>query len=135
MMIYSGGELSVGLLPFFATCAELNEGGGHSTLEHNNTSWFQFWRACRIYSSIKWKVHNLGDITISCFFHCVTQLKHCTLDKLSSSIFCCLRGCEGSVTPNRISTCFNIYSHESPIVTIYHQIPSSTNLGKLSKTF
>ena len=27
MMIYSGGELSVGRLPFFATCAELNEGG------------------------------------------------------------------------------------------------------------
>ena len=68
MMIYSGGELSVGRLPFFATCAELNEGGGQSTLEHNNTSWFQFWRACRIYSSMKWKVHNLGDITISYFF-------------------------------------------------------------------
>ena len=35
MMIYSGGELSVGRLPFFATCAELNEGGGVTA--HRNT--------------------------------------------------------------------------------------------------
>ena len=44
------------------------------------------------------------------FLHCVTQLKLETLDKLSSSIFCCLWVCRASVTPSQISTFFNVYT-------------------------
>ena len=36
--------------------------------------------------------------------YCVTQLKLDTVEKLSSSIFCCLCVCEASVTPDQIST-------------------------------
>ena len=58
----------------------------------------------------------------------VTQFKLFTLDKLSSAIFCCLSVCQASVTPNQISTFSNIYRHTSPLLTMYHLIPSSTNL-------
>ena len=51
-----------------------------------------------------------------------------TGDKLSGSIFCCLWVCHTSVTPDKISTFFNIYRHTSPLLTMYHLIPSSTNL-------
>ena len=60
--------------------------------------------------------------------NCVTQLKLYTLDKLSSSIFCCLLVCQASVTPDQISTFSNIYRHTSPLLTMYHLIPISTNL-------
>ena len=36
--------------------------------------------------------------------------------------------CQASVTPNQISTFSNIYRHTSPLLTMYHLIPSSTNL-------
>ena len=62
------------------------------------------------------------------FWHCVTQLKLDTVEKLSSSIFCCLCVCEASVTPDQISTFSNIYRHTSPLLTMYHLISSSTNL-------
>ena len=62
---------------------------------------------------------------IGCF--CVTQLKPHTLYKLSSSKFCGLWVCEGSVTPDQISTFSKIYRHTSPLLTLYHLIPSSTN--------
>ena len=65
--IQEGNSRSAGF-HFLQLAPNSMRGGGQSTLEHNNTSWFQFWRACRIYSSMKWKVHNLGDITISYFF-------------------------------------------------------------------
>ena len=68
-------------------------------------------------------------ITISFkFFNCVTQLMLYTGDKLSSTIFCCLSVCEVSITPDQISTFSNIYRHTSPLLTMYHLIPSSTNL-------
>ena len=51
-----------------------------------------------------------------------------TGDKVSSSIFCCLWVCQASVTPDQISTFSNIYWHTSPLLTLYHLIPSSTNL-------
>ena len=51
-----------------------------------------------------------------------------TGDKLSSPIFCCLSVCEVLVTPDQISTFSNIYRHTSPLLTMYHLIPSSTNL-------
>ena len=64
--------------------------------------------------------------------HCVTQLKLYTVDKLSSPIFGCLSVsvwvCEASVTPDQISTFSNIYRPTSPLLTLYHLIPSSTNL-------
>ena len=60
--------------------------------------------------------------------NCVTQLMLYTGDKVSSSIFCCLWVCQASVTPDQISTFSNIYSHTSPLLTMYHLIPSSTNL-------
>ena len=41
--------------------------------------------------------------------NCVTQLMLYTGDKLSSTIFCCLSVCQGSVTPDQISTFSNIY--------------------------
>ena len=59
---------------------------------------------------------------------CVTQLMLYTGDKLSSPIFCCLSVCQVSVTPDQISTFSNIYRHTSPLLTMYHLIPSSTNL-------
>ena len=52
------------------------------------------------------------------FIHsCVTQLKLYTLDKLSSTIFCCLSVCETSVTPNQFSNLFNIFRHISPTLS------------------
>ena len=65
--IQEGNSRSAGF-HFLQLAPNSMRGGAHSTLEHNNTSWFQFWRACRIYSFMKWKVHNIGDITISYFF-------------------------------------------------------------------
>ena len=44
------------------------------------------------------------------FLHCVTQLRLETLDKLSSSIFCCLSVCQASVAPGQIFT-FSIYTY------------------------
>ena len=60
--------------------------------------------------------------------NCVTQLMLYTGDKLSSTIFCCLWVCQASVTPDPISTFSNIYRHTSPLLSLYHLIPSSTNL-------
>ena len=40
----------------------------------------------------------------------------------------CLSVCEASVSPDQISTFSNIYRHTSPLLTMYHLIPSSTNL-------
>ena len=40
----------------------------------------------------------------------------------------CQSVCEVSVTPDQISTFSNIYRHTSPLLTMYHLIPSSTNL-------
>ena len=60
--------------------------------------------------------------------NCVTQLMLYTGDKLSSTIFCCLWVCQASVTPDQISAFSNIYRHTSPLLTMYHLIPSSTNL-------
>ena len=60
-----------------------------------------------------------------CF--CVTQLKLYTGYKLSSPIFCCLWVCQASVTPDQISTFSNIYRHTSPMLTLYHVIPSSAS--------
>ena len=59
--------------------------------------------------------------------NCVTQLMLYTGDKLSSSIFC-LWVCQASVSPDQISTFSNIYRHTSPLLALYHLIPSSTNL-------
>ena len=61
--------------------------------------------------------------------YCVTQLKLYTGDKLSSSIFWCLSVCQASVTPDQISTFYNIYRNTSPLLTMYHLIASSTNLS------
>ena len=36
--------------------------------------------------------------------------------------------CQASVTPDQISTFSNIHRHTSPLLTMYHLIPSSTNL-------
>ena len=52
--------------------------------------------------------------------NCVTQLKLDTVEKLSSSIFCCLCVCEASVTPDQISTFSNIYRHTSTLLTQYN---------------
>ena len=60
--------------------------------------------------------------------NCVTQLKLYTVDKLSGPIFYCLSVCEALVTPDQISTFSNIYRHTSPLLTLYHLIPSRTNL-------
>ena len=60
--------------------------------------------------------------------NCVTQLKLYTVDKLSSPIFCCLSVCEESGTLDFISTFPNIYRHKTPLLTLYHLIPSSINL-------
>ena len=60
--------------------------------------------------------------------YCVTQLKLWILDKLSSSIFCCLSISSGSGigdTRPKLQF-FNIYRHKSPILTLYHQVSSST---------
>ena len=58
-------------------------------------------------------------------FHCVTQLKLDTGEKLSSTIFCCLCVSEASVSPDQISTFSNIYRHTSPLLTQYNLILSS----------
>ena len=61
--------------------------------------------------------------------NCVTQLKLYTGDKLSSSIFCCLWVSVwgiGNTQPNLHFS--NIYRHTSPLLTLYHLKPSSTNL-------
>ena len=59
--------------------------------------------------------------------HCVTQLMLYTGEKLSSPIFCCLSVCQASVSPDQISTFSNIYRHTSPMLTLYHVIPSSAS--------
>ena len=51
---------------------------------------------------------------------CVTQLKLDTVEKLSSSIFCCLSVCQASVSPDQISTFSNIYRHTNPLLTQYN---------------
>ena len=66
--------------------------------------------------------------TYGYFCYCVTQLMLYTGDKLSSPIFCCLWVCQASVTPDQISTFFNIYRHTSPLLTMYHLISSSIDL-------
>ena len=58
----------------------------------------------------------------------MTQLKLYTVDKLSSTIFCCLSVSKASVTPDQISTFSNVYRHTSPLLTLYHLLPSNTNL-------
>ena len=50
---------------------------------------------------------------------CVTQLKLYTLDKLSSTIFCCLCVSEGSVSLAQISTFFNILKKVEICIYIY----------------
>ena len=56
--------------------------------------------------------------------NCVTQLKLDTVEKLSSSIFCCLSVSqsvsEASVSPDQISTFSNIYRHTSTLLTQYN---------------
>ena len=58
----------------------------------------------------------------------MTQLQLYTVDNLSSTIFCCLYVCQALVSPNQIFTFSNIYRHTSPLLTLHHLIPSSTNL-------
>ena len=62
---------------------------------------------------------------------CVTQLKLYTLDKLSTTIFCCLSVCEASVTPDQISTFPNIYRHTSTLLTQYNLILSTVSNTEL----
>ena len=62
-------------------------------------------------------------------WNCVTQLKLYTVDKLSSSIFCCLSVCQASVTLNQISTFSNIW------VNCYCWGNSSMVEGRFSKWF
>ena len=40
----------------------------------------------------------------------------------------CQSVCQASVSPDQISFFSNIYRHTSPLLTMYHLIPSSTNL-------
>ena len=68
-------------------------------------------------------------VIIIIVYNCVTQLTLYTLDKLSSPLFCCLCVCVlGIDNTCQISTFSNIYRHTSPLLTLYHLIPSSTNL-------
>ena len=46
--------------------------------------------------------------------------------ELSWAIFC-LWVCQASVSPDQISTFSNIYRHTSPMLTLYHVIPSSAS--------
>ena len=70
------------------------------------------------------KVRTVKTLTVQIMdTFCVTQLKLHTVDKLSSSIFCCLSVCQASVWPDQISTFSNIYMHTSPLLTLYHLIP------------
>ena len=74
------------------------------------------------------KVRTVRTLTVQIMdTFCVTQLKLHTVDKLSSSIFCCLSVCQASVSPDQISTFSNIYRHTSPMLTLYHVIPSSAS--------
>ena len=57
----------------------------------------------------------------------IAQLKLYTGYKLISTIFCCLWVCEASVTSDQISTFSNIYRHTSPMLNLYHVIPSSAS--------
>ena len=63
--------------------------------------------------------------------NCVTQLELDSGEKLSSSIFYCLSVSqsvsEASVSPDQISTFSNVYRHTSPMLTLYHVIPSSAS--------
>ena len=65
--------------------------------------------------------------------NCVTQLKLYTFKKLSSTIFCCLSVSQASVSPDQISSFSNIYRHTSPLLTLYHLIPSSYSFNILTK--
>ena len=50
--------------------------------------------------------------------NCVTQLKLYTLDKLSSTIFCCLCVCEWGIGNTRPNLHFsNVYRHKSPLLS------------------
>ena len=53
---------------------------------------------------------------------------------LSSSIFPCSLVCPAMVTPDQISTFFNIYSHKSVVLTQFHLISSCTKLHWPSTT-
>ena len=86
----------------------------------NTKTWNKFTRS-------EWKKLQKWQI------YCVTQLMLSTFEKLSSPIFCCLSvRCQASVSPDQIYTYSNIYRHTSPLLTLYHLIPSITNLGKTS---
>ena len=68
------------------------------------------------------------SVFLNFMWNCVTQLKLDTVEKLSSTIFCCLCVSEASVSPDQISTFSNIYRHTSPLLTQYNLILSSTEL-------
>ena len=53
--------------------------------------------------------------------YCVTQLKLNTVDKLRSTIFCCLYVCQALVSPNQIST-FSIYAGIKAPYWVTHSI-------------
>ena len=57
----------------------------------------------------------------------MTKLKLYTLDKLSSTIFCC-PWVRYRCHPTKSPLFSNTYRHTSPLLTLYHLIPSSTNL-------
>ena len=77
--------------------------------------------------SFTWSMHRM-EIEKSFKSLFVTQLKLYTLYKLRSSIFCCLSVCQGSVSPDQISSFSNIFRHISPMLTLYHIISNSTSL-------
>ena len=100
-----------------------------------------FWAVTRYhfvqhqYDSPPEKVTNAGCETMPAknhehhdWIYCVTQLMLYTGEKLSSPIFWCLSVCQASVSPDQISTFSNIYRHTSPLLTLYHLKPSSSNL-------
>ena len=55
------------------------------------------------------------------FSYCVTKPKLWTLDKLSSTIFCCVSVFEASVTTDQIST-FSIYTGTKALFWVTHSI-------------
>ena len=61
----------------------------------------------------KWVRHRQKKV------NCVTELKLYTLDKLSSTIFCCLCVFKGSVTPDQISS-FSIYTGTKALYWVTH---------------
>ena len=48
--------------------------------------------------------------------------------ELALYLIVCKYVCQGSATPDQISTFFNKYWRWSPILALFHQVPSSTNL-------